>query len=418
MIKFEDRDERNNIPNFEGMFALQKLKSPHRKSQRKGLKSISSSNTVENGKSHGTRNKQKNAKAFGRLIDFDFSVEDDVEEEDEEEEEDARLGGRGRRGEERGRQRDRGRDRKIAKQEDLPLILKITTLKSKTIKKFGSGSIPIKVQLAADVVDLSNSRNRRRGAVLISPAKAADAVLTPAVAYIGRKRDRERAERQLEKAEREKAEADAETKKFEEENLRAKEKKKAARKVTAESSVSVCAKFNNEAIASFQSADTVRNGAKKSKLPVKGLGEGRAETTNSHSKRKGSSAFQTLSSSSSFTTYPPSSLPPFLESVLRDDPLTAAIYQTFACDMIIKNSSDKSNKTYAAVIEEIDETKEVEKGKEKEERGEEGANSVGFSAIFSMAGLDCLDTENNLGIIGKRQMKTNIILCTPSILLV
>ena len=124
-------------------------------------------------------------------------------------------------------------------------MLKITTLKSKTVNKFGSGSIPIKAQLAADVVDLSNSRNRRRGAVIISPAKAAAAVPAPAVVYIGRKRDRERAERLLEKAEREKAEADAETNKLEEEVLRAKEKKKAFRKMTAESSVSVCAKGVN-----------------------------------------------------------------------------------------------------------------------------------------------------------------------------
>ena len=427
MIKFEDCDERNNIPNFEGMLVSQKSKSPYRKSQRKGLQSDSTLDKAENGKSVSTRNKQKNGKAFGRLVDFDFSFEDDVEEEEEEEElEERSRGVGGRRGEEKGRSRDRGRDRsrgrKIAEEEEVPLILKLPKLQSKSSKK--SVSTPIKVQSAVDVVDLSNNRNRRRSAVLISPAKAtaAAAVLVPAVAYIGRKRDRERAERRLEEAERAKAEAEAEAeiKKFEE-ILRAKEKKKASRRVTTESLVSLGATVNIDAKVTFETADILRRGAKKSKLMAKDIEEARSEATKSYTKRKASFGVQT---SSSLTAYPPSSLPPFLVSVLRDDPLTAAIYQTFACDMIIRKSSDTNNKTEAEGLNETDKEGDEKEGDEKEggeiEGGEAGINTIGFSAIFSMAGLDCLNMtkdENNLGMIEMkyRGIEGSIILYMPSL---
>ena len=438
MIKFEDCDERNNIPNFEGMLVSQKSKSPYRKSQRKGLQSDSTLDKAENGKSVSTRNKQKNGKAFGRLVDFDFSFEDDVEEEEEEEEEleERSRGVGGRRGEEMGRNRDRGRDRsrgrKIAEEEEVPLILKLSKPQSKPSNK--SVSTPIKVQSAVDVVDLSNNRNRRRSAVLISPAKAtaAAAVLVPAVAYIGRKRDRERAERRLEEAERAKAEAEAEAeiKKFEE-ILRAKEKKKASRRVTTESLVSLGATVNIDAKVTFETADILRRGAKKSKLMAKDIEEARSEATKSYTKRKASFGVQT---SSSLTAYPPSSLPPFLVSVLRDDPLTAAIYQTFACDMIIRKSSDTNNKTEAEGLNETDKEGDEKEGDEKEgdekegdekeggeiEGGEAGINTIGFSAIFSMAGLDCLNMtkdENNLGMIEMkyRGIEGSIILYMPSL---
>ena len=434
MIKFEDCDERNNIPNFEGMLVSQKSKSPYRKSQRKGLQSDSTLDKAENGKSVSTRNKQKNGKAFGRLVDFDFSFEDDVEEEEEEELEERSRGVGGRRGEEKGRSRDRGRDRsrgrKIAEEEEVPLILKLSKPQSKPSNQ--SVSPPIKVQSAVDVVDLSNHRNRRRSAVLISPAKAAAAVVVPAVAYIGRKRDRERAERRLEEAERAKAEAEAEAEiKKVEEILRAKEKKKASRKVTTESSVSLSANVNIDAKVTFETADISRRGAKKSKLMAKDIEEARSESTKSYTKRKASFGVQT---SSSLTAYPPSSLPPFLVSVLRDDPLTAAIYQTFACDMIIRKSSDTNNKTEAEGLNETDREGDEKEGDEKEgeekegdekeggeiEGGEAGINTIGFSAIFSMAGLDCLNMtkdENNLGMIEMkyRGIEGSIILYMPSL---
>ena len=81
----------------------------------------------------------------------------------------------------------------------------------------------------------------------------------------------------------------------------------------------------------------------------------------------------TITASAPGFSFPPPSLPPFSVSVLRNDPLIAAIYQTFSCDLAVTNKRGR---------------KEIDKNE-----GQDGdaLNSEGFSAIFSMAGLDCLD---------------------------
>ena len=473
MIKYEDCDERNNIPDFNGMLAMQNSKFSSRKSHRKdfGL----SLDESKNGNAVSTRKKGINGRSNGRFVDFDFSVVDEDEEEvimkeaeemksdrrgrrggkrsdgeidgdRDSEKEEGRVGegevGRGSgRGRGRGREVGQGRGREIIsaiRKKEVPLVLRLPTLKCRaSSNKSEDNIIPISGVRSADVTDFdlidttSNIRGRStsRSTVPISAVHGTTATTTsaaavvPVIALTGRKRDRDRAERALQKQKANiEAALDAAANEIE---GKAREKQK-LKSILLPGRVKAKLTHDIDLEVTAASTDEVQKRGKKVKLtaPEKvdiiAEVEDEEDTFKSQARRRGSHRIQssnpiyssyssssssstssssysssTTSSSSSFssssssTTYPPSSLLPFSESILRDDPLTAAIYQTFSCDIIDRRTGDMKTSFEAP--------KESEAGAECEE-----SNSyAGFSTIFSMAGLDCFRISTDHGKSGK-----------------
>ena len=346
MVKCEDSAEKNNIPDFDGMNAIQNSKIV--KTGRNRKTTVRLHDTVINGIAEETPKKQKigiSHRDSQEKVPKD-SVKGSVDE--------AVAGGRGGR---RGTVTTTATATTVstvsAKESQSPLILKISSKRQKASTSEVTSPLLLSLPLPG-----TQGRGRNKAAVVPLPLPVAVAAATTTGSK-SRKRGRDTSLEDVIE--------------IEEEALPMKEIDIKGRKKTLKGAKDIVSLEDIEEKEGLVVETSGRNQKKGSAMIIR--------NGNDKIKVKSGSTipsyFQLHSTSTATApgfSFPPPTLPPFSVSVLRNDPLIAAIYQTFSYDLAA--SSNKRGR------------KDTDKN---EGQDSDTMNSEGFSAIFSMAGLDCLD---------------------------